>query len=82
MNLPLPSGDVPHLLPVPTPNSPVVLPQWISPGNANPNGRYQESIWPLGPLIVFGRVNGSHCDNGNGSHVAPSVKRMGNDTGP
>ncbi|TVZ80074.1 integrase [Streptomyces sp. BK340] len=51
MNLPLPSGDVPHLLPVPTPNSPVVLPQWISPGNANPNGRYQESIWPLGPLI-------------------------------
>ncbi|MCX5401225.1 integrase [Streptomyces sp. NBC_00102] len=51
MTLALASGDDPYLLPVPTPSSLVVLPQWISAGNTNPNGRYQASVWPLGPLI-------------------------------
>ncbi|MFE2231938.1 integrase [Streptomyces sp. NPDC059442] len=51
MSLPLASESDPYLLPIPTPDSPVVLPRWISSGNANPNGRYQEPVWPLGPLI-------------------------------
>ncbi|MFF0431502.1 integrase [Streptomyces sp. NPDC004327] len=51
MSLPLASEGDPYLLPIPTPDSPVVLPRWISSGNANSNGRYQEPVWPLGPLI-------------------------------
>lgn len=41
----------PYILPTPTPDSPVVLPQWISPGNVHPNSRYRESVWSLAPLI-------------------------------
>ncbi|GAA2293150.1 hypothetical protein [Streptomyces violaceusniger] len=51
MSLPVASDSDPYLLSIPTPDSPVVLPRWISSGNANPNGRYQEPVWPLGPLI-------------------------------
>ncbi|MER7671394.1 integrase [Kitasatospora sp. NPDC096128] len=41
----------PYMLPTPDPDSPVVLEQWISPGNPHPNTRYQELCWSLGPLI-------------------------------
>ncbi|MFJ8510417.1 integrase [Streptomyces avermitilis] len=32
-------------------DSPVVLPQWIKPGNTHPNARYRDLVWPLAPLI-------------------------------
>lgn len=41
----------PYALPLPAADSPVVLPQWIRPGNTHPNSRYRELIWSLGPLI-------------------------------
>ena len=41
----------PYALPMPTPDSPVILPQWISGGNAYSNSRYQEAVWSLAPLI-------------------------------
>ncbi|MFU2339673.1 integrase [Streptomyces albidoflavus] len=41
----------PYILPVPAPDSPVVLPQWIDPGNTHPNTRYRDSVWSLAPLI-------------------------------
>ncbi|MEU4850658.1 integrase, partial [Streptomyces gilvosporeus] len=41
----------PYLLPMPGPDSVVVLPQWISAGNTHPNSRYQDLIWSLAPLI-------------------------------
>ncbi|WP_327172583.1 integrase [Streptomyces sp. NBC_01336] len=41
----------PYILPVPGPDSPVVLAQWISPGNTHRNARYSERVWPLAPLI-------------------------------
>ncbi|MEU0009387.1 hypothetical protein ABZ079_35490 [Streptomyces sp. NPDC006314] len=40
-----------YVLAMPAPASPVVLPQWISPGNTHPNSRYQDAIWPMAPLI-------------------------------
>ncbi|MFC7940221.1 integrase [Streptomyces sp. NPDC057387] len=40
-----------YVLAMPTPASPVVLPQWISPGNTHPNSRYQDAIWSMAPLI-------------------------------
>ncbi|MFD9332934.1 integrase [Streptomyces sp. NPDC060028] len=43
--------DDPYSLPMPTAESPVVLPRWIRPGNRRPNSRYQDIIWSLGPLI-------------------------------
>ncbi|MFC9636322.1 integrase [Streptomyces mirabilis] len=36
---------------MPTPDSPVVLPRWIRPGNPHPNSCYQELVWSLAPLI-------------------------------
>ncbi|MFE7464728.1 integrase [Streptomyces sp. NPDC057499] len=41
----------PYILQVPAPDSPVVLPQWIDPGNTHPNTRYRDSVWSLAPLI-------------------------------
>ncbi|MCZ4098063.1 integrase [Streptomyces sp. H39-C1] len=41
----------PYILATPTPNSPVVLLQWILPDNRHPNGRYRDPVWPLAPLI-------------------------------
>ncbi|MFF4323091.1 integrase [Streptomyces sp. NPDC001568] len=43
--------DDPYILPLPVPDSLVVLSQWISPGNTHYNGRYWEAVWPLAPLI-------------------------------
>ncbi|MGW6209819.1 integrase [Streptomyces sp. NPDC055089] len=40
-----------YLLPPPSPTSSVVLTKWISCDNTNPNGSYQDAVWPLGPLI-------------------------------
>jgi hypothetical protein len=48
---PLAAEADPYVLPMPTPDSPSILPCWISPANNHPNARYQEDIWPLGPLI-------------------------------
>ncbi|MEV4338039.1 integrase [Streptomyces sp. NPDC049590] len=36
---------------MPGPDSPAVLPEWISPGNTHHNARYSEAVWPLAPLI-------------------------------
>ncbi|MCT9111432.1 site-specific integrase [Streptomyces mirabilis] len=36
---------------MPAPDSLVVLPRWVSPGNRHPNSRYEELIWSLAPLI-------------------------------
>ncbi|MGW1277262.1 integrase [Streptomyces tsukubensis] len=36
---------------MPTPDSPVVLARWISPGNTHPNSRYDDLVWFLAPLI-------------------------------
>ncbi|WP_414079835.1 integrase [Streptomyces sp. CL7] len=36
---------------MPTAESPVVLPRWISPGNPHANSRYRDLSWSLGPLI-------------------------------
>ncbi|MEV7480413.1 integrase [Streptomyces halstedii] len=41
----------PYIVALPGPDGPVVLPQWISPGNTHPNARYSAPVWPLGPLI-------------------------------
>ncbi|MGP3636158.1 integrase [Streptomyces sp. 24-1644] len=41
----------PYILPLPSPDSPVVLSHWISPGNTHPNSRYQDPVWSLAPLI-------------------------------
>ncbi|WP_323183384.1 hypothetical protein [Streptomyces sp. NBC_00091] len=41
----------PYVLPLPTPQTPVVLPQWISAGNTHSNSRYCDAVWPLAPLI-------------------------------
>ncbi|MGW3460587.1 integrase [Streptomyces olivaceoviridis] len=43
--------DDPYLLPMPAPDSPVVLPKWINPGNTHLISRYQEDLWSLAPLI-------------------------------
>ncbi|MEV3875026.1 integrase [Streptomyces sp. NPDC049906] len=43
--------DDPYVLPMPTPDSPVVLSQWIDPGNTHPNSRYRDPVWSLAPLI-------------------------------
>lgn len=40
-----------YVLAMPAPDSPVVLPKWISPGNSHPNSRYQDPIWSMAPLI-------------------------------
>jgi hypothetical protein len=40
-----------YVLSMPAPASPVVLPEWISPGNTHPNSLYQDAIWSLAPLI-------------------------------
>ncbi|MEU4115838.1 integrase [Kitasatospora sp. NPDC028055] len=41
----------PYILSMPTADSAVVLPKWISPTNDHPNGRYRDLVWPLAPLI-------------------------------
>jgi integrase len=41
----------PHILPMPAPDSPVVLPRWISTDNTHPNSRYEDDAWSLAPLI-------------------------------
>ncbi|MER5357064.1 integrase [Streptomyces sp. NPDC002785] len=43
--------DDPYVLPMPSPDSPVVLRKWIRPSNPHPVSRYQDLIWPLAPLI-------------------------------
>ncbi|MFI1452183.1 hypothetical protein [Streptomyces roseus] len=40
----------PYILPLPGPDSPVVLDRWISAGNTHPNSRYGDGIWSMGPL--------------------------------
>jgi len=40
-----------YVLPLPGPDTSVVLPQWISRGNTHPNARYRDPAWPLAPLI-------------------------------
>ncbi|MEU7222353.1 integrase [Streptomyces chrestomyceticus] len=51
MTTALDSWNDPYVLPLPSPESPVVLPQWISPTNTHLNARYWEAVWPLAPLI-------------------------------
>ncbi|WP_329559179.1 integrase [Streptomyces uncialis] len=41
----------PYILPMPGPDTAVVLPQWISSGNTHPNSRYRDPVWSLAPLI-------------------------------
>ncbi|WP_407111254.1 integrase [Streptomyces sp. DSM 116494] len=41
----------PYILSLPGPDSPVIQPHWISPGNVHDNARYCASVWPLAPLI-------------------------------
>lgn len=41
----------PYILPLPGPESPVVLDRWISAGNTHPNSRYSDDVWSMGPLI-------------------------------
>jgi len=43
--------DDPFVLPRPLPDDLVVLLKWISATNTQPNGRFRDGIWPLGPLI-------------------------------
>ncbi|GAA3084348.1 hypothetical protein GCM10017562_62600 [Streptomyces roseofulvus] len=45
------ADDDPYTLPMPTPETPVVLAKWISPGNTHPNSTYQEPVWSLAPLV-------------------------------
>jgi hypothetical protein len=40
----------PYLLPLPAPDSPVVLPHRASSLHAHLNGRYADPAWPLAPL--------------------------------
>lgn len=40
----------PYILPLPEPDSPVVMDRWISSGNTHPNSRYSDDMWSLGPL--------------------------------
>lgn len=40
----------PYILPLPGPESPVVLDRWISAGNPHPNSRYSDDVWSMGPL--------------------------------
>ncbi|MFD4338382.1 integrase [Streptomyces anulatus] len=40
----------PYILPLPEPDSPVVMDRWISTGNTHPNSLYSDGIWSLGPL--------------------------------
>lgn len=40
----------PYMLPLPGPESPVVLDRWISAGNTHPNSRYSDDVWSMGPL--------------------------------
>ncbi|MFI0424042.1 hypothetical protein [Spongiactinospora sp. 9N601] len=42
--------DDPYRLPLPNPDTPVVLPHHVSAGHAHLNGRYSDEIWPLGAL--------------------------------
>ncbi|MCU7705097.1 integrase [Streptomyces albidoflavus] len=51
MTTALAHDDDPYILQMPAPDSPVVLPQWIAPGNTHPNTRYRDSVWSLAPLI-------------------------------
>ncbi|MFF3578582.1 integrase [Streptomyces mirabilis] len=46
-----PAEADPYILSLPSPDSPVILPHWIKPGNGHANARYRASIWPLAPLI-------------------------------
>ncbi|MGW3353490.1 hypothetical protein ACWDA3_60280 [Nonomuraea rubra] len=62
----LATEDDPYLLPMPSPDSPVVLPKWISPGNTHPVSRCQDGVWSLAPLIdnpgkSLHKVNWKHC---------------------
>ncbi|MFJ6760202.1 integrase [Streptomyces sp. NPDC091273] len=41
----------PYILPLPGPDSLVVMSQWISSGNTHPNAHYRDPVWPLAPLI-------------------------------
>ena len=41
----------PYVLPMPAPDSPVVPPKRVSPGNPHPVSRYQDLVWSLAPLI-------------------------------
>jgi hypothetical protein len=45
----VPASD-PYLLPLPSPASPVVLPQRAGTMHAHLNGRYSDPFWPLAPL--------------------------------
>ncbi|MET7361197.1 integrase [Streptomyces sp. NPDC005562] len=40
----------PYILPLPEPDSPVVMDRWISAGNTYSNSLYSDDIWSLGPL--------------------------------
>ncbi|MFI8834849.1 integrase [Streptomyces afghaniensis] len=59
----------PYVLPMPTPDSPVVMDRWISAGNRHPNGRYADAVWPLAPLIdnpgaTLSKIHWSRCPIG------------------
>ncbi|MEU2258435.1 integrase [Nocardia xishanensis] len=40
----------PFVLPMPSPDTPVVHDRWISLDNTHPNSRYSDDLWSLGPL--------------------------------
>ncbi|MET9507678.1 hypothetical protein ABZX62_04215 [Streptomyces flavidovirens] len=41
----------PYALDMPHPDSAVVPPRWITPGNTHPNSRYRDPVWFLGPMV-------------------------------
>lgn len=62
----LAAEDDPFLLPLPTAETAVVQPEWISAGNAHANCRYKDLDWSLAPLIdnpatPLARVHWTRC---------------------
>ncbi|MFJ6770267.1 integrase [Kitasatospora sp. NPDC091257] len=59
-------AEDPYVLRAPLPDDPVVLPQWVSPGNTQASNRVRDDIWSLGPLIdqpgqVVSRIHWKSC---------------------
>ncbi|MFJ8348226.1 integrase [Streptomyces sp. NPDC094153] len=66
---------------MPTADSLVVLPQWISAGNTHPNSRYAELIWSLGPLIdnpgtAIVAINWTNCPEELRGQLRPAAWTM------
>ncbi|MFC5668446.1 integrase [Kitasatospora misakiensis] len=75
-----PEAD-PFVLAAPAPDSPVVLPQWISAANRHPNSRYADMVWPLGPLIdnpgtSLRALHWKHCPEPVRAQLRPIVWTM------